>query len=709
MSKKNLRKSQKIVGGLLGSFVLLAVLPANAYPRSGITERISVASNGAEANASSSSAPAISADGRYVAFSSAASNLVLGDTNEASDVFVSDRKAGTIERVSVTSDGAEANASSSSPAISADGRYVAFPSSASNLVPGDTNGMGDVFVHDRATGVTERISVPFDGTQADRSSSSPAISADGRYIAFSSAASNLVPGDTNETPDVFVRDRAAETTERASVASDGAEANARSSYPGISADGRYIAFLSLASNLVPGDTPVVDEGDTNGAADVFVRDRVSGATERVSVSSDGTQGSAQISPSQPPAISADGRYVAFSSSSFNLIPGDTNGIVPDVLVHDRVTGATERVSVDSDGAETKVSSSDYPAISADGRYVAFSSRATNLVPGDSNGVGDVFVHDRVTGATERVSADSDGAQGNGASDYPAISADGRYVAFSSAASNLVPGDTNGASDVFGHDRGSPLGVVGTPSVLMVPGEDRVSVSGLATFSGAVTSVTDPPDDGIPGAGPAGAELTGASLTYRPEQEDLLVRLRLASIPSLVNGAGIPAVLYGLRLTLEGARYEVRALRGVITNGSAPPSLSLYRCDLVCTEQAALTGGIGTTGTSVSVSVPLSALGAQEGSALTEIVAFAGLGDGAPGALVMLDQADLPATTIPARSVTLGIAPTGTPEAQVAFDTQAEIAGGSFSGTLDVGSFSPGDFEVWVRACLGSWCEARVAG
>jgi Tol biopolymer transport system component len=346
---------------------------------------------------------------------------------------------GTTGRVSVDSAGAQENSSSYQSDISADGRYVAFMSFASNLVAGDTNGFYDIFVHDRVTGTTERVSVDSAGAQGNGQSLNPSISADGRYVAFHSDAINLVPGDTNPAGDIFVHDRVTGATERVSVDSAAAQGNGGSYAPSISADGRYVAFNSLASNLVP--------GDTNGAPDVFVHDRATGKTKRVSVGSAGAQGNDW---SYAPSISGDGRYVAFDSSASNLVPGDTNGS-DDVFVHDRLTGTTERVSVDSAGVEGH-SYSDSPSISADGRYVAFNSDAITLVLGDTNGVLDVFVHDRVTGATERVSVDSAGAQGNGGSYAPSISAHGRYVAFLSTASNLVSGDTNNNDDVFVHDR-----------------------------------------------------------------------------------------------------------------------------------------------------------------------------------------------------------------------------------------------------------------
>jgi len=399
-----------------------------------VVQRVSVASDGAQGNGDSFGG-SISGDGRYIAFESRASNLVAGDTNGKQDIFVHDRQTGQTTRVSVASDGAQGNGDSGQAVISADGRFVGFYSLASNLVPGDTNGVEDVFVHDRLTGQTTRVSVASDGTQGNGPSWGPSISADGRFVAFESRASNLVPGDTNDTTDVFVHDRLTGQTMRVSVASDGREGNSYSWLARISADGRFVVFTSDASNLVP--------GDTNGTWDVFVHDRQTGQTTMVSVASDGTPGNGR---SIGVSISGDGRFVAFESEASNLVAGDTNGTW-DVFVHDRLTGQTTRVSVASDGAQGADSSSG-GELSAHGRFVVFFSFASNLVPGDTNERMDVFVHDRQTGETTIVSVASDGAQGNANSSGAAISADGRFVVFTSKASNLVPGDTNGTWDVF---------------------------------------------------------------------------------------------------------------------------------------------------------------------------------------------------------------------------------------------------------------------
>ncbi|MDQ3991121.1 MAG: hypothetical protein M3245_02260, partial [Actinomycetota bacterium] len=452
-------------------------------------------------------------------------------------------------------------------------------------------------------------------------------------------------------------------------------------------------------------------GDTNAVSDVFVRDRQEGTTERVSMTTGGAEANAH---SWDPSLSADGRHVAFRSTASNLVPADTNG-APDAFVHDRITGATERVSVSSHGAEAGANAdSNIPGLSADGRHVAFQSTASNLVPGDGNGAADVFVHDRATGITERVSVVSDGAEANASSLMPTISADGRHVAFPSMASNLVPGDANGAADVFVHDQGGSPGVVGTPSIVTVPG--GVSVSGRAAFSGAAfTGATDRDDDGT-GVGPLGAadmgaELTGVTLIIRPEQEDLVFRLDLSHLPSDPAGAGLPGNLYGVELRVGATRFEVRALRVAATSPGPPgaPHVALYRCAPDCTAHAPLTGSIGTTGNQVRVSVPLSALGAGEGTELSGLRAFTATGEAVAGVLVPRDTVPFSSSVIPAPRVELGIAPAFTPEDQVAFDVKADLLSGAFSGTIPVTRRDPGSHRVWARACLGDACGPATFG
>ena len=396
---------------------------------------LSVSNAGVQGD-SYSEQPSISADGRYVAFLSLASNLVGSDTNGAEDIFLRDLLLGTTARVSVDSAEVQGNNTSTSPSMSADGRYVTFLSYASNLVGSDNNGVGDIFVRDLTLGTTTRVSVDNAGMQGNSDSVLPSVSADGRYVTFHSFASNLVGSDTNGTWDIFVRDSVDGTTSRVSVSSAEVQGDSDSSQASISADGRYVAFNSYASNLVG--------SDTNGYWDIFVRDLVDGTTTLVSVDSGGLPGNGG---SYDPSISADGRYVSFTSAASNLVAGDTNGAF-DIFVRDLTLGITMRVSVNNAGVQGN-SASDSSSVSADGRYVTFQSFASNLVAGDTNGAYDIFVRDLILGVTTRVSLDRAGVQGNGDSLSPSISADGRYVTFTSSASNLVTGDTNGTTrDIF---------------------------------------------------------------------------------------------------------------------------------------------------------------------------------------------------------------------------------------------------------------------
>jgi Tol biopolymer transport system component len=342
--------------------------------------------------------PSISGDGRYVAFESLAQNLVEGDGNQRRDIFVHDRVNHTTERVSVATGGIELEKASRNPAISADGRYVAFQ----NL--GDKH--WDILVHDRVTGVTTLVSVASDGTPGDKASQLPSISADGRLVAFESAATNLVPDDMNGRRDVFVRDRDADgdgifdeaggaTTERASVSSMGTESVGNSQHAVISGDGRFVAFDSFAKQLVP------DDG--NNRCDVFVRDRLAGTTVLVSLSSAGAPGDGD---SRWPTISANGRFLAFWSAATNLITTDDNGR-RDVFFHDRDndrngtydepgTFKTFRASVSSTGEQGDFGSAiaSRPSLAANGKLVVFDSDATNLVTNDLNERRDVFQRKR---------------------------------------------------------------------------------------------------------------------------------------------------------------------------------------------------------------------------------------------------------------------------------------------------------------------------
>ncbi len=414
--------------------------PTSCAPIYGIA-RVSVPSSGGQGNDYSSYSD-LSADGRYIVFESSTSNLVLGDTNDADDTFIRDNVTCQIWRVSVSSSGTEQNLYPNTDfvSISADGRYVAFKSGSTNLVPNDTNGLIDIFVHDRLLGQTRRISVANDGTQANGSSGNPVIAPGGRYVVFYSGANNLVPNDTNSLYDLFYYDLQTNTLTRVAI-SGFTDWVTLTSYVDLSSDGRYIVFSSPLNTVVA--------GDTNNVNDVFLYDRDTNQVTRISLGMGGAQGDGH---STAPSLSEDGRYVTYVSGATNLVPNDTNGF-GDIFVYDRQTGQTSRVSVSSTGQQNNYSS-EFPVMSGNGRYVAFTTPGTTLVMGDTNSCGfptgcvDVFLHDRQTGQTVRLSDSNMGEQGNDRSLWPSISGDGHYVGFYSLATNLVEGDTNGYVDVM---------------------------------------------------------------------------------------------------------------------------------------------------------------------------------------------------------------------------------------------------------------------
>ena len=407
-----------------------------------VTQRVSLDAAGVQANAAPLGRPWISGDGRFVVFGSGASNLVPGDTNGVEDIFVRDRLTGTIERVSVDSAGAQGNARSRYPFISRDGRYVVFQSDAGNLDAGDANNGVDVFLRDRQSNTTERVSVASNGGEGGAGSMGGSITPDGRYVVFSSLATALVPGDTNNREDIFVRDRQNGTTERRSVTPIFGQGNNNSYSPAISDDGVFATFATRADNLT--------SGDPNGSKpDVLIGYPNPYGCTPISVDSQGNWGNDTSEVSCIAGSVSSTFYAAYDSLATNLVAGDTNATW-DIFAFDILLETTTRISVDSNGAQAN-GASRFPTISADCRYVAFQSDASNLVPGDTNGVSDVFVRDLVAGTTRRVSVGPGGVESNGASTYPVISGDGRYVAFDSVATNLVIGDTNGIEDVFVHD------------------------------------------------------------------------------------------------------------------------------------------------------------------------------------------------------------------------------------------------------------------
>jgi len=406
----------------------------------GNTKIITVSSSGASGNANvDTNGISMSGDGRYIVFASTATNLVSGDTNGVSDVFLRDMLLGTTTRVSVGMNGAQSDGVSQNAQISTDGRFIVFASDATNLVAGDTNGRRDVFRYEVATGNTTRVSLRENGTQNSIGfADSAQISADGRYVTFQSTSLVIVPGDTNGVADVFMHDTVTRTNERISVATDGTQSNAVATSLDMSADGRFVLLESSANNLAP--------NVTHSGNNIFLRDRLTGTTSLVSVSINGGDANGL---SENARISADGRYVMFNSDSTDLVAGDTNGVY-DVFVRDLLLGTTTRISVAPDG--TQGNSDSYGSdISADGRYILFNSDATNLISGDTNGATDAFIYDMIDRTTRRISVGTNGEQADGGYANAVMSSDGRYASFESVTSNVVAGDTNGFADYFLRD------------------------------------------------------------------------------------------------------------------------------------------------------------------------------------------------------------------------------------------------------------------
>jgi Tol biopolymer transport system component len=443
------------VMGLLG---VVAVVAGASEDERGLVDGRGAAREAAGGDGNSRGA-AISASGRYVAFWSVANNLAPNSHAFRRRVFVRDRdaeKTVLASRQSSASGGAGANGNSDDVALSLNGRFVAFRSGADNLSGLDKN-VDDVFVRDRKTNKTvlvSRQSEAAGGAGANGFSSDPAVSADGRFVAFTSSASNLDRRARDGERQVFLRDRKTKKTElvsRQSTADGGAVANRFSSGPSVSADGRYVAFWSAADNL---------SDDARTWSNVFVRDMKTGKTILVSRHSAADGGVGGHGFSYHTALSAEGRYVAFVSDADNLSDADNNR-TPEVFVRDLKTETTVLVSRQSaaDGGAPADGRSTFPAISADGRHVAFQSDADKLSDLDENAVRNVFVRDLAANTTtlvSRASAADGGVGGNGDSYVPSVSEHGRFVAFWSYAANLSQADDDRTSfgpvaDVFVRD------------------------------------------------------------------------------------------------------------------------------------------------------------------------------------------------------------------------------------------------------------------
>ncbi|HWJ62150.1 MAG TPA: DUF4214 domain-containing protein [Acidimicrobiales bacterium] len=424
----------------LGVVASLAALLAPAAPagatttKKPVTALASIATDGKTGN-NASTGSALSNQGRFVAFDSIATNLIAGDTNGKKDVFVRDTLAATTTRISVATDGTPGNGDSSQASISFNGRYVAFRSTATNLVPGDTNGQPDVFLRDTLKKTTVRVSVAGNGAQlTGGESSKPTVSGDGTEVLFLTAATNAVAGDANGKPDAFIRNVNAGFTERISVTGGEAPLTAGAVTASMSSNGRYVVFDSATTQIA---------GDTDASSDAFLRDRVLGSTEVVSIANDG---SASNAPCQFPTVSDNGRYVAFQTQATGMSPA-SDSAETDVFVRDRTTAKTQLASL-TDGDQPGNQGGSVPQLSADGSRVAFGSGSTNLVSGDTNATSDLFVRDLAAGTTTRTSVKTLGGQLTGLSFSGAISPDGTATSFTTLAKDGYSSDANDTFDVF---------------------------------------------------------------------------------------------------------------------------------------------------------------------------------------------------------------------------------------------------------------------
>ncbi len=407
----------------------------------GGVQRISLASDGTQGNGPSDGTMLV-ADGTVAVIASQASNFAAADSNVERDIFLRDMTTGQLTLVSRTSSGAVGNGRSGLGAehlqvASSTGRYVLFWSDSTNLIANDTNGTRDLFVRDTLLGVTQRVNTNSSGAQST-SASIGSISGDGRMVMFQSLATDLVTGDANGQQDVFLKDLTTGATSILSSSSSGVQSNGISSAGTFSASGRYAAFTSAGSNLVT--------NDTNGVADIFVRDLATGS---LIIASSDRNGVLANGASSNAVMSQEGRYVAFNSTATNLVSGD-GGTTQDVFVKDLQTGEVRRASVTATGIEGNGASS-VTSISADGRFVGFTSSASNLVAQDTNSATDAFVKDMVTGDLIRVSTTSAGAQLSSGSSWVSLSSDGRKVLFTNSGADVVSGDTNSSDDVFLRD------------------------------------------------------------------------------------------------------------------------------------------------------------------------------------------------------------------------------------------------------------------
>lgn len=554
----------------------LGVIGASGAPTDAactpVVEVVSVSSTGQRANSHSGGAAVISADGRYVLFTSFATNLSPQDTNPAGDVYRFDRRTRQCVLVSVTPSGAAGNGASDAGAISADGRIAVFASYATDLAGAPLQGHRHLYARDMQTGVTTQLDVSATGVSGDNSVSASRmdVSDDGRHVAFASQAGNLVSGDTNGVNDVFVHDRQSGGTRRVSVDSTGTQGDYASLDPAISADGRYVAFASNS---------VLDVNVESGWQQIYRHDTANGETCHVSVSNP------MVSPGYFSAnqhclwadISDDGQIVAFVTTASNLSALDTNGAA-DVYVRNVGTALSTLASDNSTGfSGNGPSGRSFVALSGDGRFVLFQSEASDLV-GGAGGPNRTDWFLRSVGGTYAFATSGMAAIVQDSSGRPGLSRDGSVASFASPRADLVPGDANNANDVF--VRGCPAapagalpGDVATGTIDDAADADDVSVSCLAGMKLALTLASA--DGALKEArvtvfGPDDAEIVSRTLRLTPRGAvlktkiaatgDHVVRVEAADgtlgAYSLGTSAALPANARKLQKNLRGPAAPV---------------------------------------------------------------------------------------------------------------------------------------------------------
>lgn len=570
------------------------------------------------------------------------------------DDFVRDTTNGTTTRVSVASNGAQGvgicpvsgGAPSGAPALSRSGRYVAFSSCFTNLVAGDVNQRPDVFVRDSRTGVTRLVSVDSANHEGFGDSRDAAISGNGRYVAFlstskltpdapCSAAAPLAP-PICALRLVYVRDLWTGRTTLATLGPHGVAPDGDSADASISSDGRYVAFISTARNLVPGMASTSYAcSNLASCPNVFLHDLHTGSTRLVSVALNGRAGNNSGSDQgalNGQVISDDDCKVIFASTSSDLVPNDTKYNTDDLYVRDVCRGRTARVSVDSAGEELPFSNI-WPAISGDGHLAAFVVGMPSPTIALAAAGQEVETHDLNTGATGLLSVTWRGGNPSSSSlqsTKPVVNQDGRYVAYCSDEPDHVSNDRNGYPDVFRRDRGIGLGVGGLAAA------GKLTVSGAPAFATAgLADKLDTSGDVTAALTAQGANLISVSLAYRPEYGDLFVRLQVQQMRQFSLASA--AIVYGLRLTVGGTDYQIRAAK----TGPLTASFGLFRSVNGSWRQvSALRGGYGTTGQEVVTALPLAAIGAQSGGRIGAATAFTGIGSYATGPINIVDTATI---------------------------------------------------------------------